>query len=215
VGSPEDAVTAAEVGADILAHQVYRGRLGPGDAAAIADAGAVMIPTMHVFTVSAALAEQRHTPSAMDRAMYPPAVLEAVTGEAAAPFVEADAMATIGATLNTWEDAWADNLRLLHAAGVPFLVGTDAALPGVLPGPALHAELEALVDAGLSPTEALYGATGLLAATLGEGDFGTLVVGGPGEAVLVRGDPTTDIRATRDIVWVTRMGRRHTTVWNE
>jgi hypothetical protein len=35
------------------------------------------------------------------------------------------------------------------AAGIPVLTGTDSGVPGVVPGFALHDELEALVKAGM------------------------------------------------------------------
>ena len=47
----------------------------------------------------------------------------------------------------------------LHRAGVPMLAGTDSPMPGLYPGFALHDELERLVDAGLTPAEALRAAT--------------------------------------------------------
>jgi len=46
----------------------------------------------------------------------------------------------------------------LHEAGVPLLAATDAIGPhGVLPGSSMHEELELLVQAGLTPYEALAG----------------------------------------------------------
>lgn len=49
--------------------------------------------------------------------------------------------------------------QLLHQTGVPILAGTDVAHPRAAHGVSLHAELAALVDAGLSPTAALTAAT--------------------------------------------------------
>ena len=43
----------------------------------------------------------------------------------------------------------------LHAAGVRILAGTDAPNPGTFHGASIHRELELLVQAGLSPLEAL------------------------------------------------------------
>ena len=50
-------------------------------------------------------------------------------------------------------------VKTLHAAGVRILAGTDAPMPLVYPGFALHKELELLVEAGLSPADALRAAT--------------------------------------------------------
>ena len=50
-------------------------------------------------------------------------------------------------------------VKQLKAAGVPILVGDDVPNPGTAPGATEHRELELLVEAGLTPTEALVGAT--------------------------------------------------------
>jgi imidazolonepropionase-like amidohydrolase len=102
-----------------------------------------------------------------------------------------------------------ENVRRLHRAGVRILAGTDAnAAPGIpwsLPhGASLHHELELLVDAGLSPAEAIASATTLTADTFALADRGRVGVGLRSDAVLVHGDPTADIGVTRDIadVWI-------------
>ena len=72
----------------------------------------------------------------------------------------------------------------------------------------LHLELELLVEAGLSPTQALLGATSLAAPWLdAEAEFGTIAPGQLADLLLVNGDPTQDIRATRDIVMVVQAGQ--------
>src|SRR5262249_12060808 len=50
-------------------------------------------------------------------------------------------------------------LRALAAAGAPIAAGTDLGNPLVIPGFALHRELELLVRAGMSPLAALQSAT--------------------------------------------------------
>src|SRR5690606_14756897 len=50
-------------------------------------------------------------------------------------------------------------VRAFHAAGVRLLAGTDAPVPGVVPGAGLHDELQNLVDASLPPCSALDAAT--------------------------------------------------------
>jgi imidazolonepropionase-like amidohydrolase len=94
-------------------------------------------------------------------------------------------------------------------AGKPVLVGTDAnddqGAPFQPPfGESLHEELGRLVQAGLTPAEALHGATLLAADTFGLNDRGAISPGRRGDVVLVTGDPTRDIAATRDIrgVWI-------------
>lgn len=102
-----------------------------------------------------------------------------------------------------------DSVTALHAAGVPILAGTDAISgPGPLPNPvthggSLHRELSLLVDAGLSPTEALRAAMSLPARHFGLGDRGAVSAGLRADLVLLDGDPTEDITTTNRItrIW--------------
>jgi imidazolonepropionase-like amidohydrolase len=63
------------------------------------------------------------------------------------------------------------------------------------------------VSAGLTPAAALRGATADAAHLLGVSTrTGTIDVGKDADLLLVDGDPLTDIRATRRIVAVVRLG---------
>lgn len=97
-------------------------------------------------------------------------------------------------------------VQMLHAAHVPILAGTDAPNPGTTYGASVHSELALLVEAGLSPTDALIGATSAPAAQFHLDDRGRIAPGLRADLVLVDGDPTTDIRATRKIVGVWKGG---------
>ena len=98
--------------------------------------------------------------------------------------------------------------RELKAAGVPILAGTDAPNPGTAHGASMHRELELLVRSGMSPTEALSSATAIPAATFHLDDRGQIAAGKRADLLLVKGDPTKDIKATRDIVAVWKAGTR-------
>lgn len=97
-------------------------------------------------------------------------------------------------------------MRRLRAAHVPVLAGTDALNPGVVHGASLHRELELLVHAGLSPSEALSAATFVPAACFHLDDRGRVAPGLRADLVLVDGDATRDVLATRRIVTVWRAG---------
>lgn len=98
-------------------------------------------------------------------------------------------------------------IRRLAAGHVALLAGTDAwGNPGTAPGLGLHEELESLVEAGLSPAKALATATSIPAETFGLRDRGRIAVGMRADLVLVRGDPTADISATRNIVAIWKLG---------
>jgi len=101
-----------------------------------------------------------------------------------------------------------ESVRALHRKGVPILAGTDIAgvTGGSGYGVTLHRELESLVFAGLSPQEALASATSVPARIFGLDDRGRIAPGARADLVLVRGDPTVDITATRDIVGVWKQG---------
>lgn len=97
-------------------------------------------------------------------------------------------------------------VRQVKAAHVPLLAGTDAPNPGTAHGASLHRELELLVNAGLTPLEALAAATSLPAAQFHLKDRGRIAVGLRADLLLVKGDPTTDIKATRNIAGVWKLG---------
>jgi hypothetical protein len=101
-----------------------------------------------------------------------------------------------------------DLLGRMHRAGVPILAGTDAAFPDgtpwIWPGYSLHDELQLLVAVGLSPAEAIAGATGLATRQLGLEDVGVVAPGFRADLLLLSGDPLKDIHNTRALeqVWV-------------
>jgi imidazolonepropionase-like amidohydrolase len=99
------------------------------------------------------------------------------------------------------------SVRRLRDAGVPILAGTDAPNPGTAHGVSLHRELELLVRAGLSPLEALRAATSAPARAFRLADRGRIAVGLRADLLLVDGDPTTDILATRAIRTVWKQGQ--------
>ena len=112
-----------------------------------------------------------------------------------------------GTPAKTYEGAEAA-VKQLRAAGVPILAGTDAGNPGTSHGAALHRELELLVNAGLTPAEALAAATSVPAKTYHLGDRGRIAAGMRADLVLVNGDPTVDITASRAIAGVWKQGVR-------
>ncbi|MEV6028666.1 amidohydrolase family protein [Streptomyces sp. NPDC052036] len=93
----------------------------------------------------------------------------------------------------------------MHRAGVPLLAGSDA-IPVFGHGIGLHRELELLVEAGLTPAQALAAATSVPAACVGLTDRGRIATGLRADLLLVDGDPTRDIAATRALRAVWRAG---------
>jgi imidazolonepropionase-like amidohydrolase len=96
----------------------------------------------------------------------------------------------------------------MQQAGVPILAGTDEMNPYCFPGFSLHDELALLVDAGLSPREALRAATINPARFLGrEKDLGNVQVGKLADLVLLDANPWDDIKNTAKIRAVVANGR--------
>ncbi|ERK71212.1 amidohydrolase family protein [Leifsonia aquatica] len=103
------------------------------------------------------------------------------------------------------------SVRALHAAGVDILVGTDVSFPlpalgGMAHGASVHHELQLLVRAGLTPTEALRAATATPSRRFGLDDRGRIRESLRADLVLVDGDPTTRISDTLGIRQVWRRG---------
>ncbi len=91
---------------------------------------------------------------------------------------------------------------------VPVLAGTDAPAPGLTYGASLHKELEHLVNAGLTPTAALAAATSAIARAFRMNDRGRIQTGMRADLLLVDGDPSKQIRDTRNIVAIWKQGVR-------
>jgi imidazolonepropionase-like amidohydrolase len=99
-------------------------------------------------------------------------------------------------------------VRMMVAAGVPILAGSDTPNPWVFPGFGLHDELELLVEAGLTPLQALQAATLNPARFLGRADeLGTVTIGKLADLLVLEGNPLEDISHTRGIRAVIADGR--------
>lgn len=104
----------------------------------------------------------------------------------------------------------ADLVGRMHRAGIAILVGTDSANGFTVPGFSLHQELELLVEAGLSPADALRAATLVNARYLGSQDrLGQVQEGMEADLVMVSANPLIDITATRTIEAVIVDGKLH------
>ncbi|MGD2112196.1 MAG: amidohydrolase family protein [Gammaproteobacteria bacterium] len=100
------------------------------------------------------------------------------------------------------------NLLRVHGAGIRVAAGSDAGNIGSLHGPALHRELELMVQAGLAPLQVLTAATRGGAAVMGRGDeLGRLAAGYRADLLVLEDSPLVDIRNTRRIVLVMVGGR--------
>jgi imidazolonepropionase-like amidohydrolase len=192
IGSSAEAVDAVRAGVDALAHSPWRDELTDEAVATIARAHVPVVVTLAIWDVaegpradaSAYLPIEREVarPDTIAALLAPPPKPDAAT----AAFLHAVALA---------HDARRRNVGKLRAAGVTILAGSDSCNAGNFPGAGLHLELTKMVEAGLTPGEALRAATWENARFLaGEGaDFGEVAVGKRADLVLVAGDPTARI----------------------
>lgn len=195
IGNEQDARAMLEAGADGLVH-LFPG--GSADAEGLArlarSKNAFVIPTFTVLESMAAyrgddlLAEPAFA-ALLDRGGQAP--LKARYGSAARPAMLVAPKAVTAAMLK---------------AGVPVLAGTDAGNPGTQYGVSMHRELAALVEAGLSPAQALAAATSAPAKAFRLDRRGRIAKGYKADLLLVEGNPAADIRATRRILEVWKDG---------
>ena len=97
-----------------------------------------------------------------------------------------------------------DFLQRFHRAGGLIAVGTDG---GAMWGLSVHHEMQLLVDAGLSPLEAIKAATGAAAELIQAKDIGTIAVGKSADLIIVNGNPLLSIEDTKKVETVIQRGR--------
>ena len=104
--------------------------------------------------------------------------------------------------------AFVDGFNRLRAAGVRMVCGSDSGW-GYVRFDETHLEVEAMVEAGMSPADALLAATGTAADALGWGDrIGSLAPARFADLLVVAGDPTRDVRTLGKVHAVWLAGQR-------
>ena len=97
------------------------------------------------------------------------------------------------------------NLKTLVDRGVRIAMGTDTGPPGRFQGFFEHLELEMMVDAGLTPMQALVSATADAARCHRKaGEIGSLAAGAAADLLILNANPLENIRNMRSIesVWI-------------
>src|SRR5438552_3595154 len=211
VGSSQEAVDAVRGGADALAHAPWWEELTAEAVRVIAAARVPVMATLAVWDLAGTPRTRDVDFLPIEREVGRPPLIAALLAPPPA-FDEATRAMVRAAAAG--HDARRRNVARLRSAGVPVLVGSGACNPGDLPGAGLHLELSKLVEAGLTPGEALRSATWENARFLGgEGaDFGEIAVGKRADLVLVDGDPVARIddlgKITRVLLDGTVLARR-------
>ena len=86
------------------------------------------------------------------------------------------------------------NVGTLYNSGVRIAMGTDTGPPARFQGYFEHMEMHMMVDAGLTPLDAIRASTGVAADCIGMGDIGTLEPGKWGDFSVLTENPAEDIR---------------------
>jgi len=194
ISSQEDAREAIAAGGDGVAHLFADSPPEP-DFAEFAR-------RHHAFVIT--------TLTAIQSSLGTPSGASLLTDKRLAGFLPADVQSQLKAPMpftctGKLENAFAA-AQQLHDAGVHVLARTDAPAPGSSNGVSIHGELQLLVLAGFSPTDALAAATSAPATVFKLDDRGRIASGLRANLLLVHGDPTQDITATRDIAAVWKVG---------
>jgi imidazolonepropionase-like amidohydrolase len=189
---------ALEAGVDGIVHGVTDTLPDAAYARLALERGAFMVPTLAVIH---AVGRQGHAEALLADSRIAPYLTPSSLAMLSLEFPEG-----FGAGLK--QEVTRQSTRMLHEAGVPVLAGSDSGNPLVAVGASLHHELELLVGSGLTPVQALAAATSLPARAFRLDDRGRIAPGLRADLLLVRGDPTVDVRQARDIVAVWKEGRR-------
>jgi imidazolonepropionase-like amidohydrolase len=200
-----EAKDALRVGAHLLVHSVDDAVVDEEFIRLARAAGTIYMPTLTVLDGYRQLYERRFDPEGLPMECVDPATraraqqtgsLPARTlGPGFAPYFE------------RYRQTTRENLRRVHAAGIPVAMGTDAGNPLTLHGASVFREMEAMAQAGMPPADVLASSTRIAARAMGRDDIGTLEPGKIADLLVLSRDPLQDISHMRSIVLVVRAGK--------
>jgi imidazolonepropionase-like amidohydrolase len=192
IGDSQEAIDVVRAGVDALAHEPWREEISDAAVATIAAAHVPVVVTLAIWDVSGMPRRRAEDFLPIEREVARPDVVAALLAPAPAPDGFTAAFLRVAAAAH---EARRRSVAKLRAAGITVLAGSDGCNAGQFPGAGLHLELAKLVDAGLTPGEALRVATWENARFLGgdQADFGEVAAGKRGDLVVVAGDPTARI----------------------
>ncbi|WP_161600920.1 amidohydrolase family protein [Teichococcus oryzae] len=195
---------AVEAGVDILAHGIRDKEIDGGLLALMRERGTWYIPTIQIDEAEYLYADD---PAITEDPFLRAALNPAMIARMQDPSWRA---AQLGRAAPRRSDVRINklNLKRIHDAGIPVAFGTDSGgTPLRVQGFAEHRELELMVEAGLTPAQALDIATARSAQLLGLADRGSVRDGLRADLVVLEGDPLANIRNTRRIARVYQAGR--------
>lgn len=201
-----DAKATLEGGADFIAHSVRDVPVDEGFIAMLKSRAVCYSPT---FTREISTFIYDATPTWVDDPFF----VKGVTPDIIAQLKDSKRQAQIrngagwkaGQQYKAGLEVAKRNLKALVDRGVRIAFGTDTGPPARFQGFFEHLELELMVEAGLTPMQALVSATGDAARCHQRaGQFGTLAPGAAADLLILGANPLDNIRNTRSIeqVWI-------------
>ena len=173
----------------------------------MADAGTGVVPTLHIGKVLAFLNEEDHSGDPFLEKI-PDGIQQTYEGRLQSALRQSD-----GATQRrrNLRQRFVSMIPNLHEAGVSIYAGSDSGPYNsfVYPGLSLHKELEELVEAGLTPLEALQTSVQNGPAFFGVSDtYGKIQQGYAADLLILNSNPLSDIKNTQDIYSVILKGKK-------
>lgn len=196
---------ALRAGAALLVHSVEDVPVDDEFLRLAREAGTIYTPTLTVYAGYVRLARRDTTLPGVPMACVDPDTRAKLALNATLPARPAPA-AGLDAWLDRTRGITHENLRRVHAAGIPVAMGTDAGNPLTLHGVSVYDEMEAMADAGMTPMEVLVASTRNGARAMGRGDVGTLEPGKHADLLVLDADPLAEVRNLRAVRLVVRGG---------
>lgn len=198
-----DAKALLDRGVDLIAHSIRDEPVSGETAKLFLDKGVCLIPT---FTRELSTYVYESTPAFFTDPFFLGQVDSAVIDGLNDPKRQATFRASkAGQTYKAQLPVAMRNMKTLFDAGVPIAMGTDTGPVARFQGYFEHLELEMMVEAGLTPAQALVSATSTAAKCMHVWDrVGALKPGLEADFVVLSKNPLDDVRNTRAIesVWV-------------
>lgn len=193
--SQHELEAGVESGVRAFMHLLGREPIHPGLLTSVREQGIYAVPTLSLFVWADAWADPADV-------LTDPFLRSGVEERVIASLLASPLAPTAPPT----EEDWASRRAMLQAlkgardAGVSIVAGTDTNNPFVFPGYSMHHELELMVEAGLTPMEALEASTRRAAEMMKEeAVFGTIEPGKRADLLVLAANPLEDIRNTRSL----------------
>ena len=201
VSTEAAALQAIDAGVNALAHVMIGGRINPSFAQLMAAKRLPMSTTMTVYNNIARIADE---PEMFDGRLFVATLDDSERARQKTQERERYMRSGMSRMFSVMVPYMKENIGQLYGAGAILAAGTDRTF-----GPTLHQELAALVEAGVSPADAIRMATLNGAIYLGmEDDLGSITRGKLADMVLLNADPSADIANAQAIEAVFKSGVR-------